>query len=130
MREIKFRGIRTGTMGAEWVYGHVYHDQKFRNHKSCQDVMIIRDETDEDFEVKEHTIGQFTGLLDKNGKEIYEGDVVKNTIGQIERVVFAKGCFQCALIEYPNRNLYILDSYSGYIEVIGNLHEVPDEAKL
>ena len=69
------------------------------------------------------TLEQWTGLYDKNGTEIYVGDIVRNTIGKLEKIVFVNGSFQCANLEYPNSNLYLLDAYASFVEIIGHIHE-------
>jgi hypothetical protein len=125
-RTIKFRGKTK--VGKEWVYGYVYETQIFIDGNPCQDVMII-----DDFTVIPETVGQFTGLTDKNGKEIYEGDIVRyddisdlaerlQDISEVEYINH-KGCFEPLAIGYCS--CYYM-RYIENIEVIGNIHDNPE----
>ena len=67
MREIEFRGKRT--CDNEWIYG----DYRIFYGYTADDFDI----TISDAFVKKETVGQYTGLKDKNGKKIFEGDIVK-----------------------------------------------------
>jgi YopX protein len=67
---------------------------------------------------------QFTGLNDKNGKEIYEGDIVKNGHGNKADIAFGEAEFYCREHGFHfKRQLRLLVEN---IEVIGNIYENPD----
>ncbi len=113
MREIKFRGKRIDN--GEWVCG----DLSTKN--LCNTTLIYPEEW-LDVKVDPSTVGQYTGLKDKYGTEIYEGDIIfrPNEVGRIE---FSEdGSF---LIRFPH-HLARLNATWEPIEVIGNIHDNPE----
>jgi len=102
MREIKFRGFNR--KNSEWIYG--FYLQNRGAHFVCPDEFANGKSWD-DYEIEPDTLGQFTGLRDKNGKEIYEGDVVrrKDSAYGMEDIGVVK--FDCSLgafvLESENR---------------------------
>lgn len=125
MREILFRGKRKDN--SEWVTGNLAaHDLICPGYP--EDTVNATGKYYDEIpyvgfiEIDPYTVGQFTGMLDKNGKKIFEGDIVK-VCGHLDYVIFEKGCFSMARQAY-NYELTYQDSTT--IEIIGNIHDNPD----
>ena len=124
MRTIKFRGKRLDN--GEWVYGGFAI--------RCRGAIPVILEEDEDSitfrVVYRRTVGQFTGLHDKNGKEIYEGDIlIEPSIFDLPRAVFWDHRFMRFGNISPSTCGYIaLHDYSKP-EIIGNIHDNPELLK-
>lgn len=118
MRTIKFRGNRVDNGG--WVYGDL-----LTNNPTPQILAFYGQ-----YLVDKDTIGQFTGLLDKNGKEIFEGDIVRDSEG---RISYVKWLIQrCGFVlVYERFDKDITGSYGKieHLEVIGNIHDNPELIK-
>lgn len=110
-RTIKFRGKRIDN--GQWVYGDLV--------QCDHDILILPINTGwTHHKVIPETVGQFTGLLDKKGKEIYEGDIVVSKYSNPGEVVFSDGQF-CV-----NYNGYCALIPSDAYETIGNIHDNPE----
>lgn len=122
-RQIKFRGKRVDT--GEWVIGCLvgYHQAYYdgNSNRVCIDSGILTTT-----EVISDTVGQFTGLLDKNGKEIYEGDISQDKLGRISICEFHHGGYWVRTIETSYSERLHSDSQ---IEVIGSVHDNPELLK-
>ena len=132
MREILFRGKRT--KNNEWVYGWLGHIQSYDQHtKKISSVYFT--EIDDDLYsrlntiVDYQTVGQYTGLTDKNGNKIFEGDIVlyarDEEIGQIayhENEAMFVVEFDTWLTDFDHL-------YGKDLEIIGNIHDNPELLK-
>lgn len=132
MREIKFRGKRVDN--GEWVYGDIIHCTSGKTYIfPSGDYANESDKVNQGgclmmftFEVIPETVGQYTGLKDKNGKEIYDGDIV------VFESVFSKDKFVGRVMYYSGYKPILWDSIDlaetnkEDLEVIGNKHENPE----
>ncbi len=132
MREILFRGKRADN--GEWIQGknihYVYVDGddelKCAIHPSGETFIHIENGFIQyrPFLVNTKTVGQFTGLLDKRGRKIFEGDKVKIAQGA-GFVEWSKT--QCKFVIWiPKSNKFVPLSADTSYEVIGNIHDNPE----
>lgn len=135
MREILFRGKRTNN--SEWVYGLIVKTDKDNvfvvNTAAELGCGICIEETDaiKNYQVIPETVGQFTGLTDKNGTKIFEGDIVEGIFLHMMAVgavaAFRDGSFGLA---WKRGNVAEFSPFTSMCnveyEVIGNIHDNPE----
>lgn len=116
MREFLFRGKQID--GGEWIYGGIYHQEE--NEIKDEDTYIIGGSIYDigcAYPVDPETVGQYTGLTDRNGKKIFEGDIMRNA-GNIVQFCEDGFCINgdCSLGLWKKT------------EIIGNIYDNPELA--
>ena len=150
MREIIFRGKHIDGYG--WETGDLIHNGDDRFTMTFIGGIAVSHDTHTDeisfdghwlAEVDPATVGQYTGLKDRNGVRIFEGDIIKTHYANtskadfIEQVVFHNGCF-CGMYERDKMKMWAplpdgikhlpqdKSVYMEWCEVIGNIHDNPE----
>lgn len=144
MRELLYRGKRIDN--GEWVYGYVARFRNVRNQVYTAIIQICDDETKECniqdlVPVLDETICEYTGLTDKNGNKIFEGDIIKVVTEDTHEERFIEvgigeftddgsgDLFIGAYLKYDGFTVsagQIKECGSNGVEIIGNIYDNPE----
>ena len=118
LREIEFRGKEIHHMTSVWIFG--FYDGT----GSCSRII----DSDGNFHlVLPETVGQYTGVKDKNGEKIYEGDVVFD--GEFTGLVWCFRDSACYTVVYGGTSKNLEDDHPDHLEIIGNVFDNPEYKK-
>ena len=130
MREILFRGkdLRTG----EWVFGSFGIFTELDGSGPMQyDIMAAQEESSHP--VNPDTVGQYTGMTDKNGRKIFEGDILKGEYeldgahGEFhEAVLWEGGSWAIQECGYDYTADILTDETAAECVIVGNIHDNPE----
>lgn len=121
MRTIEFRGKRLDNM--EWVVGSLLQD----DYGTCM-IVEFADHHEQWHEVAPKTVSQYTGLKDKNGKEIYEGDILQDEMGFKGEISYSMAAFYGDFGEGIEPQYFSEGLHEACI-IVGNIHDNPELLK-
>ncbi|OIK19424.1 YopX family protein [Bacillus amyloliquefaciens] len=141
MREVKFRGMG---INGEWYCGNLSIIKQRIKSMGIDPGSYISNKAGVPFaySVRQETVGQFTGLKDKNGREVYEGDIVRNHRDNSNELL--EVLWQEEVAEHASDGIYWTKEVPGFrfkrikrglttvfvahvdLEVIGNIHQNPE----
>ena len=119
-REIKFRvwDLDKQTM----VYPTIQHNEKYVMQLNCH---YIGEFNGKKYNTVQMPLMQFTGLYDRNGGEIYEGDILTDDFGSIAVVVWYDTYAQFRL-DYGEDDIHLFDGQQNEMTIFGNIYENPE----
>ena len=117
MREILFRGKQLDS--GEWVFGDLM--TKYPHHEG----LTIVEHGCVYHEVDPRTVGQYTGLKDKNGVKIFEGDALGGIVGGVVVWIDQETRYGISLLGEVHE-VYLQELERVDLEVIGNIHDSPE----
>ncbi len=124
MRESKFRGFNR--KNGVWLYG--FYLQNRGAHFVCPDEFADGKSWD-DYEIDPETRGEYTGQKDKNGREIYEGDVVATVVNGCRYVQEVVWSDITNGFSFRGHGCGPMFHKPSCMEVIGNIHDNPELLK-
>ena len=136
MREILFRGKRVEN--GEWVYGAYYGLCRITNKDGGFEYEHLMHQSNNEplYMVDPETVGEYTGLTDKNGKRIFEGDIVRyrpeywceplQSVVEYYADKWNYPAFDLKDHDYEGNGLQFAHEEGVWLEVIGNIHDNPE----
>lgn len=124
-REILFRAKHTHVLPE-----NVHLDGKWVEGYLCDKNYIYSTSLEGEFLIDPETVCQYIGLTDKNGRKIFEGDIVKSDLNKSGKIVFNESHMAFTILEKEENRYYYIEECDGdHIEVIGKVFDNPEMLK-